>query len=1143
MEYKQQIELKEVVANDEAIFFKVNVNGEDRIFVGQQNSKFDLAPEANVSSVEQSDKLSAKLKLAESFQKSYLVDKPVQYQENVKKDVIIPCAVSKEIVQLGNYLYSLSKETNNSVLYLLYKNRLINRYVDDKMHCIYYDIDLSNEKFKDLINSDASRILKGENDQAQHQYNYPGLISNFNLEELDYNESKGKYLVYPLEKTWVDPEAKEKELTEYKNMEGSIESLEDGVSVKSSLGTMPYNLIYEYGDERQFETDASNVYADFIHLKNSLSPFFNVEVEDDYKFRLWRKFQRFGTVNGNCLYTIYSLDTPKSISKTKSENAVQINVGNYDPSKIHSSGITYYTSAGSLAGNTIQPKVAYNLNNLGFSIHLDTMRRELVDRFMFSYSRRIRSDDNSSYAHMLYTPGEFFRWVIDNSDNLFYWKPTNDTGVYPTNTKFLVYNKDISSGELSTIECVETPTDKDGNYLNAITVDEVLNFEIPPFVEAFHFNYDSGEFSRDVYTKTTEDVENDDGTVTTKETLEPIYSPFAQEIYRVKEYQPDSSVPAGPIINWEKVNTEGGYEYDAFTLDYSEPGISTEKTSEIFPHKTVTENQESTEVFSDNWANKKHWTIKLVDDENQNIWIRRVLDSRADNYIAYTSEVDGKELKLDNTICDALFPSENDVMNNGIKPTIQIEDTETGEMVSSDQIAYHIVNVQEKLEDDYSLDTFNTLGQAQKIKFLLTKLYKNITINKDKTTSTKTYKDILNYQLCEANGNTTFTDVASALEYYANYKMYWKKGDKVRYTNYRVSPYKTTSRANDSEANTKFYYGSELTGQRINYFATPFELRKAISATNTSGKFVEKDPELTDLNSEVSVIDLFGLSIAGASVEDRTNLESQIAAFFNKNKTDIISVDLAVSLKDQRGNDQFKIETFINGQLVNSTEYATDDLNRAALIEAIGSIYEVRFWSYGQNKVVEETNESGETVYRVTYAAPFNYTDLSMWNYPISLSQSQQLRRKVLERNSLDKICSDVYAIISEVFTKVDSYDSAPITYGKCFNINYYMITYSYAYDRKDDTYMELQKLFKVQDFEFIDRIYGMNKLTGVKDRKSNLYSIRIKNSGFAITGDETEEELQFKNAVSSMLSAAVNTICEKVQPINTKLYSVIIES
>lgn len=281
MEYKQQIELKEVVANDEAIFFKVNVNGEDRIFVGQQNSKFDLAPEANVSSVEQSDKLSAKLKLAESFQKSYLVDKPVQYQENVKKDVIIPCAVSKEIVQLGNYLYSLSKETNNSVLYLLYKNRLINRYVDDKMHCIYYDIDLSNEKFKDLIDSDASRILKGENDQAQHQYDYPGLISNFNLEELDYNESKGKYLVYPLEKTWVDPEAKEKELTEYKNMEGSIESLEDGVSVKSSLGTMPYNLIYEYGDERQFETDASNVYADFIHLKNSLSPFFNVEVEDD----------------------------------------------------------------------------------------------------------------------------------------------------------------------------------------------------------------------------------------------------------------------------------------------------------------------------------------------------------------------------------------------------------------------------------------------------------------------------------------------------------------------------------------------------------------------------------------------------------------------------------------------------------------------------------------------------------------------------------------------------------------------------------------------------------------------------------------------------------------------------------------------
>ncbi len=1117
MEYTQQIELKEVVANDEAIFFKVNVNGEDRIFVGQQNSKFDLAPESNLSSVELSDKLSAKLKIAESFQKSYLVDKPVQNKENIKKDVIIPCAVSKEIVQLGNYLYSLSKETNNSVLYLLYKNRLINRYVDDKMHCIYYDIDLTRGDVKDLINATAEKLLRGEDDGGKSIGSYPGLISNFNLEE-----TTGKYLVHPLEKTWVDPEAEEKELTEYKNMDGIIEALEDGVSVKSSEGTMPYNLIYEYCDERQYETDASNIYADFIHLKNSLSPFFNVEVEDDYKFRLWRKFLRANVANGDCLYTIYSLDTPKTVSQELNSEAYRLNVGNNINEVADSSETAYYPSVAVFADKFITDgKVSSNFNQLGFTIHLDTTRQELVDRFMFSYNRRAESDINSDESHLLYTTNQFFNWVVDTSDDLFYWK-SESVGNYPDKTKFIVSSGPSTdlTGYTTTIECIDTPVGADGNYTSSISVAEVLKYQIPPFVDAFYFNYDSGEIIRGK----SDSESNSDNTTDEFKAFKEIYRAENVEDFK------DDGVEAGPIINWEGIHNEGGYGYDGFILNYSEDGIETKKKEQLFAHKTTSpEGQESTEVLSDNWAHTKQWTINLFEgNETQKSWVYRILDSSRTDYVAYKNN---NKLKLTEEECANLFPKENEVMSGNKKSSPSYDE---------------IVGATDITEES----EFGSASTAQKVKFLLTKLLTNLELDYTGTyIEPNNFEGIINYQLCNINGystggtSTSLNDLAALLDYYANYKMYWRKGDKVKYTNYRISPYKTTLRKNDSVANANLYYGNEVDGNRISYFATPFELRKPIGNATNSTTVIDKDPELTDFNTTASLIDLFGLSIAGKSVEERDELEGQIVSFFVKNKTNNVGVDLVVSLKDERANDKFKVELFLNGQLVNSTEYSVDDENRSFILTYITSLSSIRFWSYGKNKLKTKTKDDESIVDTVAYAAPFNYNHLLMWNYPLSIQHAQQLRRKVLERDSLTDTCSDIYAIIDEVFTKVPSYTSANVVYSKSFNINSYKTVYNYAYDRDDAENMELQKLFKVQDFEFIDRIYGLNKLSGSKDRKSNLYSIRIKNSGFAMTGDETDEEREFKTAVSSMLSAAVNTICEKVQPINTKLYSVIIES
>ena len=65
MDFIQQIKLKDVAANNDAILFKVSVNGEDRVFVGKQNTRFDIEVANNLESQLLSDKLSANLKLVE----------------------------------------------------------------------------------------------------------------------------------------------------------------------------------------------------------------------------------------------------------------------------------------------------------------------------------------------------------------------------------------------------------------------------------------------------------------------------------------------------------------------------------------------------------------------------------------------------------------------------------------------------------------------------------------------------------------------------------------------------------------------------------------------------------------------------------------------------------------------------------------------------------------------------------------------------------------------------------------------------------------------------------------------------------------------------------------------------------------------
>ena len=115
--------------------------------------------------------------------------------------------------------------------------------------------------------------------------------------------------------------------------------------------------------------------------------------------------------------------------------------------------------------------------------------------------------------------------------------------------------------------------------------------------------------------------------------------------------------------------------------------------------------------------------------------------------------------------------------------------------------------------------------------------------------------------------------------------------------------------------------------------------------------------------------------------------------------------------------------------------------------------------------------------------------------------------------------------------------------YGKLFNINSYKLVYEYLFNNTEGVSVNDKKLFKIQDFEFVDRIYGLNKLTPTSGRKSNLYSVKISNTGLAIEDDDDDETRHFKQTMNSALVSAVNTICSKTEPMNTKLYSVIVES
>ena len=123
------------------------------------------------------------------------------------------------------------------------------------------------------------------------------------------------------------------------------------------------------------------------------------------------------------------------------------------------------------------------------------------------------------------------------------------------------------------------------------------------------------------------------------------------------------------------------------------------------------------------------------------------------------------------------------------------------------------------------------------------------------------------------------------------------------------------------------------------------------------------------------------------------------------------------------------------------------------------------------------------------------------------------------------------------------------IYYYILYKANYFNTIYAHAVNLEDqkDSYTDDERLYLIKDFDFIDRISGLNRLNNGEGKASNLYSLKISNSGFNTNNyDPINQPEDYKlqelinNTCRTSLENAIATITQKFQPINTQLFKVI---
>ena len=89
----------------------------------------------------------------------------------------------------------------------------------------------------------------------------------------------------------------------------------------------------------------------------------------------------------------------------------------------------------------------------------------------------------------------------------------------------------------------------------------------------------------------------------------------------------------------------------------------------------------------------------------------------------------------------------------------------------------------------------------------------------------------------------------------------------------------------------------------------------------------------------------------------------------------------------------------------------------------------------------------------------------------------------------------------------------------------------SYRYYRED--------LTRVQEFELVERVGGLYKYRGFEGHKSNIYSIRINNSGLNEDLNNSSEQLEIQTNLREIIEDTVRNVVKKIAPASTQLWKI----
>ena len=351
---------------------------------------------------------------------------------------------------------------------------------------------------------------------------------------------------------------------------------------------------------------------------------------------------------------------------------------------------------------------------------------------------------------------------------------------------------------------------------------------------------------------------------------------------------------------------------------------------------------------------------------------------------------------------------------------------------------------------------------------------------------------------------------------------------------------------------------------------TTIENAKEFNLINEEQSFFISEPEINDesgnilanlnYNENYTQSNVYGVKFGGFSIYgDRINVRKpQLHQSFIDTLT---SVGFSVVFNNDENlttnEDACTLNVFVNGKLISNTSYTKEsttdefyrDIDFSSILVKFGEncisrLNYIRSFNYAVN----------DSVFNLLYTKYRNYENIEntaniIYDYSIYddinlYGDWQQTDDSIFSKPVLDNL-SDTDLTSINLRNYVIAVRFSPYQY----KANYFNAIYTNAVNLEDqkDSYTDDERLYLIKDFDFIDRISGLNRLNNGEGKASNLYSLKITNSGFNTNNyDPINQPEDYKlqelinNTCRTSLENAIATITQKFQPINTQLFKVI---